>query len=470
MHQTGGKRFIGGIRKLLAGSILLLFLFSGNDQLNQLEQVMQRGSLTMLTRNGASSYYLGPEGDTGPEYELVKNFSDYLGVDLDIRVAPAFNQLSVLLNQGQGDLIAANLTRTPSRELVFNFGPDYLDTAILVVYRRGKIRPKNIADLQGRKIMVIAGSSYEEALASASEQHPGLEWEPRSDVGIEELLLAVADGAIDYTLIDSSIYSLNTHFYPKVAKAFALPGTLPHAWAFPAGSDHSLLQQAQTFIEQATHNGQLQAINEAFYQPRARLDRVGMFQFLEQVRERLPPLLPVFQDVASAHDMDWRLLAAIGYQESHWIPDASSYTGVRGIMMLTRRTAKQLGLTDRLDPEQSIEGGARYFLQLRSRIPDRIQEPDRTWLALAAYNMGMSHLEDARVLTQKRGGNPDSWNDVNMNLELLSQEKWYRDLRFGYARGFEAKQYVKNIRSYYDILIWMETREHPLLVAQADTR
>ena len=427
---------------------------------------MQRGNLTMLTRNGASSYYLGPEGDTGPEYELVKNFSDYLGVDLDIRVAPAFNQLSVLLSQGQGDLIAANLTRTPSRERVFNFGPDYLDTSILVVYRRGEARPKTIADLQGRKIMVIAGSSYEEALASASEQHPGLEWEPRSDVGIEELLLAVADGAIDYTLIDSSIYNLNTHFYPKVAKAFALPGTLPHAWAFPAGSDHSLLHQARTFVQQARNNGQLQAINEAFYQPRARLDRVGMFQFLEQVRERLPPLLPVFQDVANAHDMDWRLLAAIGYQESHWIPDAASYTGVRGIMMLTRRTAKQLGLTDRLDPEQSIEGGARYFQQLRSRIPARIQEPDRAWLALAAYNMGMSHLEDARVLTQKRGGNPDSWDDVNMNLDLLSQEKWYRDLRFGYARGFEAKQYVENIRSYYDILIWMETREHPLLVAQ----
>jgi len=427
---------------------------------------MQRGNLTMLTRNGASSYYLGPEGDTGPEYELVKNFSDYLGVDLDIRVAPAFNQLSVLLSQGQGDLIAANLTRTPSRERVFNFGPDYLDTSILVVYRRGEARPKTIADLQGRKIMVIAGSSYEEALASASEQHPGLEWEPRSDVGIEELLLAVADGAIDYTLIDSSIYNLNTHFYPKVAKAFALPGTLPHAWAFPAGSDHSLLHQARTFVQQARNNGQLQAINEAFYQPRARLDRVGMFQFLEQVRERLPPLLPVFQDVANAHDMDWRLLAAIGYQESHWIPDAASYTGVRGIMMLTRRTAKQLGLTDRLDPEQSIEGGARYFQQLRSRIPARIQEPDRAWLALAAYNMGISHLEDARVLTQKRGGNPDSWDDVNMNLELLSQERWYRDLRFGYARGFEAKQYVENIRSYYDILIWMETREHPLLVAQ----
>ena len=217
---------------------------------------------------------------------------------------------------------------------------------------------------------------------------------------------------------------------------------------------------------QARESGRLQEITDAFYTPRQHLNRVGMFQFLEQVRERLPPLLPVFQEIANAYELDWKLLAAIGYQESHWKPDASSYTGVRGIMMLTQKTATQLGLTDRLDPKQSIEGGARYFMQLRGRIPDRIEEPDRSWMALAAYNMGMSHLEDARVLTQKRGGDPDSWHDVNENLDLLSQEKWYSDLKFGYARGFEAKQYVENIRSYYDILIWMDTQEHPMLVTQ----
>jgi membrane-bound lytic murein transglycosylase F len=217
---------------------------------------------------------------------------------------------------------------------------------------------------------------------------------------------------------------------------------------------------------QATDSGRLQAINDRFHAPRQSLDRTGMFQFLEQVRERLPPLLTLFQQIAADQDMDWRLLAAIAYQESHWKPDALSYTGVRGIMMLTRRTARHLGLTDRMDPEQSIEGGARYFLQLRKRVPARIDEPDRSWMALAAYNMGMSHLEDVRVLTQKRGGNPDLWQDVEGNLDLLSQEKWYSELRYGYARGFEARQFVENIRSYFDILVWMDTRDHPLLVAK----
>ena len=451
---------------VLAGIVLLPFFYSGNDRPSQLEQVMQRGSLTMLTRNGASSYYLGPDGDTGPEFELAMDFSNFLGVRLKVEVAEAFNQLAGLLESGRGDLIAANLTRTPSRELVFNFGPDYLETSTLVVYRRGQPRPRAMADLAGQKIMVIAGSSYEEALVEAKKQYPALEWESRGDVGIEDLLLAVSDGAIDTTLIDSNIYSINSHFYPLAATAFVLPGTLPHAWAFAPGSDDSLTQMARTFMLQARESGRLQEITDAFYTPRQHLNRVGMFQFLEQVRERLPPLLPVFQEIANAYELDWKLLAAIGYQESHWKPDASSYTGVRGIMMLTQKTATQLGLTDRLDPKQSIEGGARYFMQLRGRIPDRIEEPDRSWMALAAYNMGMSHLEDARVLTQKRGGDPDSWHDVNENLDLLSQEKWYSDLKFGYARGFEAKQYVENIRSYYDILIWMDTQEHPMLVTQ----
>jgi membrane-bound lytic murein transglycosylase F len=447
---------------VLAG---LLFMTSGEDRISQLEQVMQRGSLVMLTRNGASTYYLGPDGPTGPEVELVAAFADYLGVELKIEAALAFNQLTGMLDARQGDLVAANLTRTPEREQQFNFGPDYLETATVVVYKRGTRRPRDFSDLVGLEVMVIAGSSYEESLAKAQREFPDLRWEARDDVGMEELLLAVADGAIDATLIDSNIFTLNTHYYPRVGQGFKLEGNLPHAWAFRAGSDDSLVEKARQFLWQFEGSGDLGRLHQAYYTPQNRMDRVGMFQFLRQVRERLPPLLPVFQEVAQAHDVDWRLLAAIGYQESHWDPVAASYTGVRGIMMLTRKTAAQLGVTDRLDPEQSIEGGARYFIDLRKRIPRRIAEPDRTWMALAAYNMGMGHLEDARVLTQRQGGDPDSWEDVNRRLDYLSQEKYFRDLRYGYARGFEAKQYVANIRSYYETLVWMDTMEHPLLVA-----
>jgi membrane-bound lytic murein transglycosylase F len=452
------------LKAALAALLSLPFLTSGDDRPTQLEQVLQRGSLTMLTRNGASTYYIGPEGPTGPEVALVQAFANYLGVALDIRAATAFNHLAGMLQRREGELIAANLTRTPERELTFNFAPDYLETSTVAVYRQGRKRPRSLADLAGMKLMVIAGSSYEELLRDAQRDHPQLQWETRNDVGMEELLLAVADGAVDATLVDSNIFSLSGHFYPRIAVAFTLPGTLPHAWAFAPGSDDSLLQKARTFLRQAKQSGRLAALHEAFYAPTDRLDRVGMTQFMRQVRERLPPLIPIFQDVANAYDMDWRLLAAVGYQESHWDPEASSYTGVRGIMMLTQRTARQLGLTDRLDPQQSIDGGARYLLRLRNRVPDRIPEPDRTWMALAAYNMGFGHLEDARVLTQKQGGDPDAWQDVESSLDLLSQEAWHSQTRYGYARGYEARKFVQNIRSYYETLVWMDTREHPLLV------
>jgi membrane-bound lytic murein transglycosylase F len=453
------------MKTALAALVFLPFLTSGEDHPTQLEQVLQRGSLTMLTRNGASTYYIGPEGPTGPEVELARAFTNYLGVDLDIAVATAFSQLAGMLQRRQGDLIAANLTRTPERALAFNFGPDYLETSTVVVYRRGKTRPRSLADLAGQKVIIIAGSSYEGMLQTARAEHPDLAWEARDDVGMEELLLAVADGAIDATLLDSNIFGLSSHFYPRVAEAFTLPGTLPHAWAFPPGSDDSLVHKARVFLRQFQYSGQLAALHDAFYGVTDRLDRVGMSQFMRQVRERLPPLLPIFQETANAYDMDWRLLAAIGYQESHWDPEAASFTGVRGIMMLTQRTARQLGLTDRLDPRQSIDGGARYLLGLRGRIPDRIPEPDRTWMALAAYNMGMGHLEDARVLTENQGGDPDSWQEVEARLDLLSQEAFYSQTRYGYARGYEARKFVQNIQSYYETLVWMDTREHPLLMA-----
>lgn len=452
---------------LVLGLLLLLpMAFSGQDRPNHLDQVLQRGTLEVLTRNGASSYYLGADGPTGPEYELVRAFAEHLGVEVDVTVTESFSGLEDALFEQRGDLIAANLTRTPERELRFNFGPDYLETSTEIVYRRGNKRPLEPADLVGLKIMVIAGSSYEELLRGLQEDHPDIRWEARTDVGIEELLLAVADGAIDVTLIDSNIYRINRPFYPRIASGFQLDKALPHAWAFPPGSDESLVREAQAFMVTAREAGLLDAIEKQFYRYPEQLGRVSMHVFLGQVRARLPALLTTFRETASRLGMDWRLLAAIAYQESQWDPDAVSFTGVRGIMMLTKQTARQVGIEDRRDPEQSIQGGARYFLELYRRLPDRIPDPDRVWFTLAAYNLGMGHLEDLRVLTQRQGGNPDVWADVEQRLDLLSQERYYKDLRYGYARGFEARQFVSNVQRYYDTLIWMDTRSHPLLSKQ----
>jgi len=445
----------------------LLLLFSGDDKPSQLDQVKQRGTLTVLSRNGASSYYEDAGGPTGPEFELAKAFSEYIGVEMKLELADAFGQLEGLLLNGKGDMIAANLSRTKAREQRFNFGPDYLETSILVITRLNERQISSLADLEGRKIMVIAGSSYEEALEEAQKEFPGLKWEARSDVGIESLLLAVADKAIDATLVDSSIFELHRSFYPRLEVSLNLPGTVPHAWAFPPGRDSSLADAAEQFMFEARQSGLLTGILEQFYQPATEHEPFDMAHFLQRVRERLPALIGAFQEAGEVYDVDWRLLAAIGYQESHWDAEATSFTGVRGIMMLTEQTAEQLGVSDRLDPYQSIDGGGRYLARLRDRLPDRIPEPDRTWMALAAYNLGMGHLRDARKLTESQGMDPDSWADVRQSLSLLTQEQWYSKTRHGYARGNEARRFVESIQRYYEILTWMDTRDHPLLITQA---
>lgn len=466
MHIFSIRQWKQKTATVLVALVFLPFLYSGNDQPTQLQQAQQRGSLTILTRNGASSYFIGPDGGAGPEYDVAAAFAEYLGLELEVELVQEFGKLGSLLERRQGDLIAANLTRTKSREARYSFGPDYADTTTIVVYKRGKKRPRELADLVGMRLSVIAGSSYESQLELAKKSLPDLQWTSEKSIGMEDLLLAISDDELDATLVDANIFKTHSQFYPRLKSGFELTDRQHQAWAFLPGDDDSMVQKARSFFRLIQEDGRLTDIQNRYNQNGNDLDRVGMFQFMKQVRNRLPTLVPLFQEVALAHNIDWRFLAAMGYQESHWDPQASSVTGVRGIMMLTQRTAAQLGVKDRLDPEQSIEGGARYFLQLRKRIPARIPEPDRSWMALAAYNMGMGHLHDARKLTQQQGGNPDRWQDVNERLPLLSQEKYYRDTRYGYARGYEARQYVENIRSYFDTLVWMETRAHPMLITQ----
>jgi membrane-bound lytic murein transglycosylase F len=193
---------------------------------------------------------------------------------------------------------------------------------------------------------------------------------------------------------------------------------------------------------------------ERYYGHMDAFSSVGTRTYLAHIRSRLQPLRAWYEEAGRQTGLDWRLLAAIGYQESKWDADARSPTGVRGVMMLTEDTAASVGVKDRTNPRDSILGGSRYFKQVKDSLPESIQDPVRTWMALAAYNIGIGHLEDARRLAEKNGGNPDTWVDVKKSLGLLSKHQWFTQTRLGYARGYEALQLVENVRSYYDILSW----------------
>lgn len=440
----------------------LLLLSSGDDRLTQLEKIQARGHLTMITRNGATSWYLGRDGNTGFEYELVKGFAEYLQVDLQIKPAEKFQDLFPMLKTAAGDLIAANISRTPEREKIMQFGPDYEDVESVVVYRRGYKKPREIKDLLGNRIRVIASSSHEEALRLAQIENPQLRWQADPDSSAEDLFLAIAEGIIDYAIVDSLAYDINQSYFPLVKRGFSLGESRPLAWVI-ANDDMSIVEASRNYFADIAENNSLAELKLRYYNQSTNLSYVGMYTFMNQLEKHMPAVLPIFMEVAQIHNMEWELLAAIGYQESRWDPAAVSRTGVRGIMMLTKPTAKSLGVTDREDPTQSIEGGTRYIKKMLKKVPDRIPMPDRLWLALAAYNIGYGHLEDARKLTQAQGLDPDSWEDVRDTLPLLSQEKWFSKTRYGYARGYEAVDYVDNIKQYYETLRWMSDRNHPAL-------
>ena len=428
---------------------------SGCDNLpTALERVQAKNELIVITRNSSTTFYEGPDGPTGFEYELAKHFADYLNVELRIVIPPNFNDILPLTALGDAHLAAAGLTITEKRKEKVRFGPVYHTITPQLVYRSGTRKPDDPGELSGR-LEVVAGSSHEEHLEALRESYPELTWVADEEQASEELLELVWQQLIDYTVADSNELAVNRRYYPELRPAFDVSDPEELAWAFPKSDDDSLFLAAITFFNRIKADGTLEQLIERYYGHIRKFDYVGTRSYLKHIDQRLPQYQPLFMTAANNVDMDWRLLAAIGYQESHWDPDAVSPTGVRGLMMLTHAAAKDVDIADRRDPEQSIMGGADYLAKMIKRIPERITEPDRTWMALAAYNVGLGHLEDARMLTQKNKGNADRWVDVKKNLPLLSKKKWFKQTRYGYARGWEPVRYVENIRTYYDVLVWM---------------
>ncbi|MBT8136723.1 MAG: membrane-bound lytic murein transglycosylase MltF [Gammaproteobacteria bacterium] len=465
----------GGVRLVIA--ILMLdacvFLSTCSVPPPLLDTILERGTLRVVTRNSPTTYFWASDGPAGPEYELARAFADSLGVRLEIYSADTFDGVIPDLLNYRADIAAAGLTITEQRASELVFAPPYQEISQQVVYRMGRKRPREINDLLGKHIAVTAGSSHAEVLREIQQELPGLAWTevPASDG--DQLMYEVAQKNYDVTVTDSNEFEISRRYHPALRTAMTLGEKDQLAWALRRREDPSLYQAVREFFDSADGQALVASLHDKYYDDRNELDYVGTRRFLRHVESRLPQYKALFQAAAVQNELDWQLLAAVGYQESHWDHSAVSPTGVRGIMMLTKATARQLGIKDRLDLQASIFGGARYLKRLRQKIPERIPEPDRTWMVLAAYNVGFGHLEDARILTQRHGKDPDRWIDVREHLPLLAQHKYHSTLKRGYARGWEPVIYVDNIRNYYDLLQWYHSdrnRETPVTASASAPR
>jgi len=328
------------------------------------------------------------------------------------------------------------------------------------------VQPRETLQLESAKLAVRAGSPQERILQRMKRTvAPSLQWVETAP-SVADPIEDVESGQAQYAITDEREFSFAHHLYPNVLVGFALPQKRPVQWMVRRAAP-GLLASVNDFFHQLAASGRLpQLVQESSGDTRPFVYEESR-EFQANVAERLPPFRAWFEQAAVQNNIDWRLLAAVGYQESKWEPRAASSDGAVGVMMLTADTAQAMGIRDRTNPEQSIGAGARYLAQVREMIPDRIAEPDRTWLTIAAYNVGFGHLEDARIIAQSRGKNPDSWADVREALPLLAQQRWYERAKRGYARGWEPVQFVDRIQRYLTLLEWQPSEARATLLAPA---
>jgi peptidoglycan lytic transglycosylase F len=437
---------------LAAAGVLLLGGCTQHEP-SALDAVRARGELRVVTLNLPTCYYLGAQGSEGLEYRLASRYAAQLGVKLNLYPVASEGAMQDELAAGHADIAAASLTDSPEWQKVGDAAVPYANIPQLVVYQRSGVRPRETLQLESARLAVRAGSPQERILEKLRRTvAPTLQWvqtAPSSADPIED----VDSGNADYAISDAREFSFARHLYPNVLVGFALPDTRPVQWVVRKGAP-ALLESVDQFFGALAQSGELsQLVQEASGDTR-RFEYEESREFQTHVAERLPRYRAWFEEAAAQAGLDWRLLAAVGYQESKWDPRAVSDEGAAGLMMLTADTAQEMGIKDRTDPQQSIFAGARYLAQVRQMIPDRIAEPDRTWLTIAAYNVGFGHLEDARIIAQALGKDPDSWTEVREELPLLAQGRWYARAKRGYARGWEPVQFVDRIQRFLTLLEW----------------
>ena len=420
-----------------------------------LERIQASGELRFAIVASPVTYFKKPVGDyAGLEYELASLFAKRLGLRAKFIVVRDDNAIRWLVNNSKVHigLVALGLIDYWDNQL--QHGPPYRTAKKQLVYRYGDGRPDSMAAVSGEQFVLSKAQSPDRLLAKFKRDYPNLMWRETETETVPELLKLVNQGEITATIADSNWIAIYRHLYPELRVALDITESLPVAWVYQRHKERSLHDAILAFYQVLQQEGQLDRLLEQYYRHAESFDYVDTRAFLRKIETCLPRLKKLFQQAVAQASIDWLLLAAISYQESHWNPTAKSPTGVRGLMMLTRDTADFVDVDNRLNPEQSVKGGTRYLMQILAKLPQRINPEDRLWLALAAYNLGFGHLEDARILTQEQGGDPDKWEEVRQYLPLLADDHWHPRTTNGYARGYEAVIYVDNIQRYYDILIW----------------
>ena len=342
------------------------------------------------------------------------------------------------------------MTITESRRQQVAFSDGYLPVEQRIIVHRRNRAVRNMTDLDGQTVHVRKGTSYEERLRVLQRQGIAVTIVTHPDVPTEELIRQVAEKKIQITVADSNIAKRNRRYYPQAIVAGPISDREFLGWAVHPRADR-LLARINSFFKTIKADGTFEEIYNRYYGDVDFFDFVDFRTFHRRLESRLPRYKEIIQGAAEKHGLDWRLIAAQIYQESHFDPEARSHSGAYGLMQLTETVARTEGVSDIFDPRQNIEAGVRHMKNLYDHFDKAIGE-DRLYIALAAYNIGQGHVWDARNLARAQNLDPNRWVSLEKTLPQLSYTKYFKHAKYGYARGLQAVDYVKQIQIYYDIL------------------
>ena len=415
-----------------------------------LKEIQKRGMIRMITANTATSYYTYRDAPMGFEYDLAKAFADYLGVTLEV-IVPEWDTMFEQLNSGQGDFVAAGITITESRERMALFSDPYMSVQQKFIHHKLKFDIKNIEQLAGRTVHVRKGTSYQERLEEIRDLGIDVDIQLLEDVPTEEIIRMVAKKQIKFTIADSNIALLNRRYYPDIKIGLPIQEEEYLAWAVKK-DNKALRDRINDFLEMAEETGLLGKLYEKYYGNVEIFDYFDLKKFHERIKTRLPKYKKIIKTEAKKYGFDWRFIAAVVYQESHFNARAQSGTGVRGLMQVTQATARQMGIKNRMDPKQSVKAGVKFLNLMFKRFDDMPDPHQKRRFALAAYNVGYGHVRDAQQIALQQGLDINKWRSLKKTLPMLSKQEYFTQTRHGYARGQEPVRYVERILTYYDIL------------------
>lgn len=425
------------------------------EERSTFENIVAKKSLNVVLLNSPSTYYIGSDGPQGYEYDLLKNYADSIGVDLNITTAHTVKEALELSKKLNIHIVSAAIAKTKKRETELNFGPSYFEVQEQVICNRDMLQsgafPKDVEGLAGLRISVGEDTSYSDTIKELQSEGYDINATFVDGYSTEDLLEQVAKREIDCTIADSNIYALNLRYFTELALAFTISGREQLAWVL-APDTPKLEASMYEWLNVYNQSGAMAQLKDHYYSYVFYFDYYNTTTLYSRIKTRLVKYESYFKEASKEHAIPWTLIAAISYQESHWNPKAKSFTGVKGLMMLTRHTAKLLGIKNRLDPRASIMGGTQHLVNLMKIVPEDVVGEERLKFALATYNIGFGHILDARALARKMSLNPSIWSDLKKTLPLLSQKSYYRNLKYGYARGSEPVRYVDSIYNFKDIL------------------